>query len=284
VDQIQGSSNTTIDLTGDYPPLHLESLLDGVPLKVFSFHQDVRPGYRGTYTRPVSPRSKKTLSRQPSARRLPDTDYDYDSEAEWEPPDDGDDDVDAVDEESGSEEEEDDMEDFLDDEDDVGRRRPIVGNMDPVCSGLCWEGEAKKTFTSCGPFNMKEFEMEIINGQFAPNRLVLNISSTMLTLSDRRALPSYRSSFDQVLGSEQANPAALDSITAVAAFCQPHATAPTPSACFKSNQHLAQSESINNANSAPVDNKHGERSDAFEIVIGSTNLSGCAETVAAYIE
>lgn len=169
VDQIQGSSTTPIDLTGEYPPLHLESLLDGVSLKVFSFHQDVRPGYHGTYTRPVSPRSKKTLARQPSARRLPDTDYDYDSEAEWEPPDDGDDDVDAVDEESGSEEEEDDMEDFLDDEDDVGRRRLIVGNMDPVCSGLCWEGEAKKTVTSSGPFNMKEFEMEIINGQFAPN-------------------------------------------------------------------------------------------------------------------
>jgi hypothetical protein len=77
--------------------------------------------------------------------------------------------VDAVDEESDSEEEEDDMEDFLDDEDDVGRRRLIVGDMDPVCSGLCWEGEAKKTFTSSGPFNMKEFEMEVINGQFAPN-------------------------------------------------------------------------------------------------------------------
>ena len=31
-------------------------------------------------------------------------------------------------------------------------------------------------------------------------------------------------------------------------------------------------------------NKHGERSVAFEIVIRSTKLSGCAETVAAYIE
>jgi chromatin assembly factor 1 subunit A len=191
VDQIQGSSTAPIDLTGKYPPLHLESLLDGVPLKVFSFHQDVRPGYHGTYTRPVSPRSKKSLARKPSARRLPDTDYDYDSEAEWEPPDDGDDDVDAVDEESGSEEEEDDMEDFLDDEDDVGRRRLIVGNMDPVCSGLCWEGEAKKTLTSSGPFNMKDFGMEIINGQFAPQLLVLNTSSTILTLPGRGALPSY---------------------------------------------------------------------------------------------
>src|SRR4051812_15238114 len=53
VDQIQGSSNAPIDLTGDYPPLDLESLLDGVSMKVFSFQQDVRPGYHGTYTRPI---------------------------------------------------------------------------------------------------------------------------------------------------------------------------------------------------------------------------------------
>ena len=171
VDQIQGSSTAPINLTGDDPPLHLESLLDSVSLKVFSFHEDVRPGYRGTYTRPVSPKSKLSLCRQPSARKLPDTDYDYDSEAEWEPPDEGDDDVDAVDEESGSEEEEEDMEDFLDDEDDVGKRRLIVGNMDPVCSGLCWQGEAKTTFITSGPFNMKELEMETISGKFRSSNL-----------------------------------------------------------------------------------------------------------------
>ena len=166
VDQIQSSSNVPIDLTGDHCPLHLESLLDGVSLKVFSFHEDVRPGYRGTYTRPVSPTSKLSLCRRPSARKLPDTDYDYDSEAEWEPPDEGDDDVDAIDDESGSEGEEEDMEDFLDDEDDIGRRRLIIGNMDPVCSGLCWQGESRRTPTMSGPFNMKELEMEIISGWF----------------------------------------------------------------------------------------------------------------------
>ena len=166
VEQIQGSSNAPIDLTGENSPLHLESLLDGVSLKVFSFHEDVRPGFRGTYTRPVSPSSKLSLCRRPSARKLPDTDYDYDSEAEWEPPDEGDDDVDAIDEESGSEGEEEDMEDFLDDEDDIGRRRLIIGNMDPVCSGLCWQGEAKRTLTMRGPLNMKELQMEIISGWF----------------------------------------------------------------------------------------------------------------------
>jgi chromatin assembly factor 1 subunit A len=95
---------------------------------------------------------------------LPGTDYDYDSEAEWEPPDEGDDDVDAVDEESGSEEDEEDMEDFLDDEEDIGKRRLIVGNMDPVCSGLCWQGEAEKRLEVANHFNMKDLEMEIISG------------------------------------------------------------------------------------------------------------------------
>lgn len=164
IDLIQGSSDAPIDLTGESTPIHLESLLNGISLKVFSFHEDVRPGYHGTYTRPVSPRSKLSLRRQPTARKLPDTDYDYDSEAEWEPPDEGDDDVDAVDEDSGSEEDEEDMGDFLDDQDDVGRRRMVVGNMEPVCSGLCWQGEAEKRLEASNHFNMRELEMEIVSG------------------------------------------------------------------------------------------------------------------------
>lgn len=163
VDQIQGSSTAPIDLTGDSPPL-LDSLLDGVSLKVFSFHEHVRPGYYGTYTRLVSPTSRMRLRRQPAARSLPGTDYDYDSEAEWEPPDEGDDDVDALDEESGSEDDEEDMGDFLDDEGDSCKRRLVVGNTDPVCSGLRWQGEGEQHLSVTNDFNMKDFEMEIISG------------------------------------------------------------------------------------------------------------------------
>src|SRR2546421_2151281 len=39
IDRIQGSSNAPIDLTGESPSL-LESLLEGVSLKGFSFHED----------------------------------------------------------------------------------------------------------------------------------------------------------------------------------------------------------------------------------------------------
>lgn len=172
VDLIQGSSNTPIDLTEEREPLRIETLLAGVPLKVFSFHEDVRPGYQGTCTRHVTPRTASKLCRHPFGRDLPDTNYDYDSEAEWEPPEEGDDDVDAVDEESGSEEDEEEMGEFLDDEDDSGRRRLIVGNMEPQCSGLCWQGTVKKEKLAVqqeGGFNMQDFRMEIISGTFPVN-------------------------------------------------------------------------------------------------------------------
>ncbi len=165
IEEIQGSSDTPIDLKGDQQPLRIENMLDGVSLKIFSFAEDIRPGYQGTYTHPVSPRSALKLCRHPCGRNLPDTNYDYDSEAEWEPPAEGDDDLDAVDEES-SDEEDDDMEEFLDDEDDVGRRRLVVGDKEPQCSGVCWQDQDKRVLQK-GDFDMKDFRMEVISGKFS---------------------------------------------------------------------------------------------------------------------
>ena len=164
IDRIQEGSVTPIDLTGTSSPARLDSLLNRVQLKVFSFHEDVRPGYQGTYTQPVSPRTGIKLSRKPFERALPNKNYDYDSEAEWEPPEEGDEDLDAMDEQSGDEDDEEDMADFLDDEDDVGKRRLVVSDMEPQCSGLCWEGQDKKANASRG-FNMAGFRMEIIAGK-----------------------------------------------------------------------------------------------------------------------
>lgn len=168
VDLIQGSSNAPIDLTGEKPPLQIESLLNGVPLKVLSFHEDVRPAYEGTYTRHVPPKSSLKLCRNPFGRNLPETDYDNDSEAEWEPPEPGDDDVDALDEDSGSEDEEEDMEGFLDDEDDGGRRGQVIASQVPISSGLCWQGgedTGNEQTQANGRFNMKDLQMEIISGR-----------------------------------------------------------------------------------------------------------------------
>lgn len=121
----------------------LQNVLRGIPMKSLKFGEDVRPPYQGTYTKSLAPTSADKLSRNPFYRGLPEIDYDYDSEAEWEDPGEGED-LDSEEEEDASEEGDDDMEGFLDDEDDQlvdGKRRLIVGDLEPVCSGICWSDQ-----------------------------------------------------------------------------------------------------------------------------------------------
>lgn len=118
-------------------------MLRQIPMKTLRFGEDVRPPYQGTFTRPVSEASARKLSRNPYHRGLPEVNYDYDSEAEWEEPEEGED-LDSEEDEEGSDDGDDDMDGFLDDEDDAllaGKRRPIVGDLEPVCSGLRWAAD-----------------------------------------------------------------------------------------------------------------------------------------------
>lgn len=118
-----------------------QDLLRQVTMKTLKFGEDVRPPYHGTWTRHLSKKSATKLSRNPFERALPDTNYDYDSEAEWEEPEEGED-LDSEGEEELSEDGDDDMDGFLDDDDDNqvdGKRRLIVGDLDPVCSGVHWQ-------------------------------------------------------------------------------------------------------------------------------------------------
>lgn len=111
-------------------------------MKSIKFGEDVRPPYQGTFTREVPAPSAKKLCRNPYYRGLPDVNYDYDSEAEWEEPEEGEE-LDSEEEEE-SDEGEDDMDGFLDDEDDAlagGKRRLIVGDLEPVCSGIRWASD-----------------------------------------------------------------------------------------------------------------------------------------------
>ena len=163
VDRINGTARLPIDLTSTKatnPAADLET----VPMKFLSFKHllldyNVRPPYQGTFTRGVSSRSAVKIPRNPFHRGIPDTNYDYDSEAEWEPPQEGDEDIDLEDDASEDEADEGDMNDFLDDEGDVARRRAVVGEMEPVSSGVCWEGET----SSCGKFSMQEFHMDVLD-------------------------------------------------------------------------------------------------------------------------
>lgn len=111
--------------------------------KILKYAEDVRPAYRGTYTR-VPTTSGLRKGRNPFQRSLPGVEYDYDSEAEWvqEPDDDGEDIMSEEDEdpmETGSADE---MDDFLDDEDEVVKKKVnIAGPLIPAASGLMWDGE-----------------------------------------------------------------------------------------------------------------------------------------------
>ncbi|KAL2004176.1 hypothetical protein VTN02DRAFT_5825 [Thermoascus thermophilus] len=139
------TSYSTIDLTRDGKTKKEESnpleMLKKIPMKILKFGEDVRPPYQGTFTRRLPESSAIKLARNPFHRALPDTNYDYDSEAEWEEPEEGED-LDSEGEEEMSEDDDEDMEGFLDDDEDNqadGKRRLIVGDLEPVCSGIRWQ-------------------------------------------------------------------------------------------------------------------------------------------------
>ncbi|EEH05418.1 conserved hypothetical protein [Histoplasma capsulatum G186AR] len=140
---MQGVGSNTINLTGDKKTQTPGDFLKKIPMKVLKFGEDVRPPYQGTFTKRLPERDAKRLCRNPFRRMVPDFNYDYDSEAEWEEPEEGED-LDSEGEDEISEDGDGDMEDFLDDGDDDtagGKRRVIIGDLEPVSSGIHWEGE-----------------------------------------------------------------------------------------------------------------------------------------------
>ena len=87
---------------------------------------------------------------------MPDTNYDYDSEAEWEEPGEGEDLL-SEGEEEVDDEDDGDMEDFLDDEetaDAKSKRRPLLGDLQPSCTGLCWTDDPDRPDLSSYSINM----------------------------------------------------------------------------------------------------------------------------------
>ncbi|KAF3180438.1 chromatin assembly factor-I (CAF-I) p90 subunit [Orbilia oligospora] len=115
--------------------------------KILKYAEDVRPAYRGTYTRvPITSGLRK--GRNPFQKSLPGVEYGYDSEAEWvhEPDDDGEDIMSEEDEdpmETGSADE---MEDFLDDEEEIVKKKTnLAGPLIPAASGLMWEDECPRS-------------------------------------------------------------------------------------------------------------------------------------------
>ncbi|KAJ9640090.1 hypothetical protein H2199_006324 [Coniosporium tulheliwenetii] len=172
---LHGTSANPIDLTQDASTNRNRTPMDEllcIPMKYLHFGEDVRPPYYGTYTKIQSRHEGRRLARNPFSRTLPEADYSYDSEAEWEEPEEGED-LDSEDDEDvesvGSAE---DMQGFLDDEDAVeaakSRRGHIAGSLEPVCSGLHWEdaeGVLRPADPSATSVNFTGFRMGTLLGK-----------------------------------------------------------------------------------------------------------------------
>lgn len=145
VEKLQGYSQQPIDLTDDGPAENGVEVLRKIPVRHIHHHEDVRPAYIGTYTKIRSPRIIKKVMRNPFTKARPDTNYDYDSEAEWEEPEEGDEEIlDEDDDEADSQADAGEMEDFLDDEDDANKNRRkamITTDLVAESTGLCWEDQ-----------------------------------------------------------------------------------------------------------------------------------------------
>lgn len=193
IDLVNGSAERPIDLTGDgneksRQPLEL---LKQVPMKYLHFPEDVRPPYHGTYTKPHTPAEERSLARNPTTRKLPDLNYDYDSEAEWEEPEEGED-LDSEGDEDLDEDGDEEMDGFLDDDDDPQlKRRLLSGDQEPVSSGLCWEDAEGVSRLNDGSgaicTEFRNFKMGFLLGMCRRS----DLSFAMLTSCFRAAAPLH---------------------------------------------------------------------------------------------
>lgn len=174
VARMHGTFQHPVDLTESIPKSSRQpiNLLATVSIKYLKFAEDVRPPYVGTYSKILDSRVYSKLCRNPFSRSLP-TNYDYDSEAEWEEPGEGEDLESEGEEEAGDDDEGDEMEEFLDDDDETGdgsrmmniRRRPILGDLEPTSTGLCWEDMHHSAHRKDGGTDLGLYGIEIIPGE-----------------------------------------------------------------------------------------------------------------------
>ena len=214
IGRIQGSVGNPIDLTCNarnaQSGLRDSDLLNEVPVKFLKFAEDVRPPYRGTFSRRPPDQSSLRKGRNPFERSLPAMNYDYDSEAEWEEPDpeDGEDLDSEGEEDAGTDEEGDDMDGFLDDEDMPdgpggarNRRRVTSGDLEPLCTGLCWEGAYGqnhyiRTEEKALP-RLDSYRLEVILGQSSHHGVHVSTLLTIISEGANAPIDPYSTSYWQ---------------------------------------------------------------------------------------
>ncbi|PSR90772.1 chromatin assembly factor 1 subunit A-domain-containing protein [Coniella lustricola] len=158
----EGGLSSPINLITESMSLPTQKSLKAIPMKQFSFHEDVRPGYYGTITSVGSLATLQRMARHPAAKNLP-LNYDYDSEAEWVQGDE-EEDAEGIDDMTDDEEEEEDdksMDGFLDDSEDT--KRGLGGlmpanSMEPESSGICFEDGDNRNPNA----ELRKFGMEVL--------------------------------------------------------------------------------------------------------------------------
>ena len=160
--RLQGSHRDPIDLTGEIAQSRSERPVEDlgrIDMKHLHFGEDVRPPYVGSYTKTVSLIKATRAARNPTFRVREDTNYDYDSEAEWEEPEEGEDLLSDGEEDAESIGSADEMDGFVDEV--VDNRQRNIAEMDPVSTGLCWEHHtAVREDTVCGEFDLASMRLE----------------------------------------------------------------------------------------------------------------------------
>lgn len=198
VDRVNASADNPIDLTEVQKEEPLD-LLKKIPMKYLHFGEDVRPPYYGTYTKVHDPFQERKVARNPIYRGLDDLSYDYDSEAEWEEPGEGED-LDSEGEEDLEEDGDEDLDGFLDDDEDPEvKRRLLNGDQEPVSTGLCWEDTSGVSRLNDGSgaisTEFKDFKLGFLLREWS---LLLNVDHMLIY---HRNPSAHRSIFRGLLGS-----------------------------------------------------------------------------------
>ncbi|KAJ4414839.1 chromatin assembly factor-I (CAF-I) p90 subunit [Gnomoniopsis sp. IMI 355080] len=209
-----GGSSSLIDPVTESLNLPTRQSLKSVPMKQLSFHEDVRPAYYGTVTSVQSVAKLRKMARNPIAKDLP-LNYDYDSEAEWVQGEE--EEEEAIDEMTDDEDEEDDsrsLNEFLDDEDDVGRPtgRLIMGNLEPETTGICFEDRKR---ANPNP-QMYKFRMEFLIPDLEHHHSIDPFCTTYWPSTGKTASSTSPGQAKTKAGEKAAKPNASDKVTKAA--------------------------------------------------------------------
>ncbi|KAF2153553.1 hypothetical protein K461DRAFT_293809 [Myriangium duriaei CBS 260.36] len=148
IERLQGSPHHPIDLTTDHSFDRLSDPaadLAAIDIKHLHFCQDERPPWTGSCTRVDDPSKATKVARNPAFQVREDTNYEYDSELEWEEPEEGEDLLSDGEDDAESVGSADEMDGFLDDgdvEEAKAARRLITSELEPISSGLCWQSHS----------------------------------------------------------------------------------------------------------------------------------------------